>query len=569
MAISIENGRLIGVFRRRIGVKVAAIAGVLGVSLAGVASSAAALPPGCVQAGVTVLCPFVSSGSEQQFVVPPGVFSIGVSAVGGKGGAGATNSGSGGTGGAGAFGAVVIGQLAVTPGRVLYLEVAGNGHSAPDTGTAGAGGFNGGGGGVTIGGSAASGGGGGASDLRTCPRASLSCTLGTSSDPRLLLAAGGGGGGAGLNGNGGAGGAAGPVPATGAAGATAVGGGGAGGGGGSIAVGGAGGAGGSPFLVPPSSGTDGSAGQGGSGSAATGFTQAGGGGGGGGWYGGGGGGSGAFSSSGSVGGGGGGGAGDSFASPGATVTQDSTGTPAIIISYFAPTQAAVVSPASLSFGTQPQSTISAPKTVTITNSGAAALLVTGVTFAGSAPQDYLVAFNGCLGPVAPAASCAVGVSFAPQTQGSSTASLQIASSDPGGPATVSLSGTGGPLAQGPPGQTGQRGPQGPAGQVELVVCRTVTKTVLSHGRKHKVTRQQCSTKLVSGPVKFVTNGGSSSATVARGGITYATGRAVRMSAGRWELVLTRHIHKLVPGRYTLTTRQGRKRIVHRTTITIT
>ena len=269
MAISIEDGRLIGVVRRRFGVKLAAIAGVLGVSRPVLLPRRRRCRRDASQAGVTVLCPFVSTGSEQQFVVPPGVFSIGVSAVGGKGGAGATNSGSGGTGGAGAFGAVVIGQLAVTPGQVLYLEVAGNGQSAPDTGTAGAGGFNGGGGGVT---SAAARPAAVAAARRTFARARVprsSCTLGTSSDPRLLLAAGGGGGGAGLNGNGGAGGAAGPflprerpAPLRSAAGA-------AGKRGGSVAAGGAGGAGGTPFLVPPSSGTDGSAGQGGSGSAAT------------------------------------------------------------------------------------------------------------------------------------------------------------------------------------------------------------------------------------------------------------------------------------------------------------
>jgi hypothetical protein len=59
--------------------------------------------------------------------------------------------------------------------------------------------------------------------------------------------------------------------------------------------------------------------------------------------------------------------------------------------------------------------------------------------------------------------------------------------------------------------------------------------------------------------------------VSRAGVTYATGVAVPTGAGRWQLVLTRHNHKLRPGRYALTlrTRHGSRRIVKRTTITIT
>ena len=139
---------------------------------------------------------------------------------------------------------------------------------------------------------------------------------------------------------------------------------------------------------------------------------------------------------------------------------------------------------------------------------------------------------------------------------------------------VSLSGTGGPLPQGqqgPAGQTGQRGPTGPAGQIELVVCHPVTQTVTTHGRKHKVTTQSCTTRLVSGPVRFTTTGVRSNATVTRGDVTYATGLAVPMGADRWQLALTRRIRQLRPGRYTLTltTRHGRHRTVQRTTIAIT
>jgi hypothetical protein len=64
---------------------------------------------------------FKSTGAEQTFVVPSGVTSVHVLAVGGAGGAG----GHYGTpvGGAGGRGAVVSGDLAVTPGDTLYVEV--------------------------------------------------------------------------------------------------------------------------------------------------------------------------------------------------------------------------------------------------------------------------------------------------------------------------------------------------------------------------------------------------------------------------------------------------------------
>ena len=88
------------------------IAGATGLAVAVLTASASALPAGCTQSGTTVSCPFVSTGSEQQIVVPAGVFGVDVTAVGAKGGAGATTGGTGGTGGSGA---AVTAQFAVTP----------------------------------------------------------------------------------------------------------------------------------------------------------------------------------------------------------------------------------------------------------------------------------------------------------------------------------------------------------------------------------------------------------------------------------------------------------------------
>jgi hypothetical protein len=125
---------------------------------------------------------FIYTGAEQTFTVPGGVNSVGVVAIGGYGGA-ATDS----TGGAPAK---VVGNISVTAGQTLYVEVGGVGKSLAE---GGAGGFNG--------GSAGAGGGGGASDVRTSP--------GLSPDHRLIAAAGGGGGGgSGPSGTGANGGAA-------------------------------------------------------------------------------------------------------------------------------------------------------------------------------------------------------------------------------------------------------------------------------------------------------------------------------------------------------------------------
>lgn len=151
-------------------------------------ASAAVAQPAQAQ---TRTAAFSYAGAEQTFIDPGGVFSIGVLAIGGRGG------GSGAPGGAGAQ---VSGDLKVTPGETLYVEVGGNGGPA----TAG---FNGGGAAVRGDGNdrdQGAGGGGGASDVRSAPRSQA-----LSVDDRLLVASGGGGGGESGERGGGAGGAAG------------------------------------------------------------------------------------------------------------------------------------------------------------------------------------------------------------------------------------------------------------------------------------------------------------------------------------------------------------------------
>ena len=124
------------------------------------------------------------------------------------------------------------------------------------------------------------------------------------------------------------------------------------------------------------------------------------------------------------------------------------------------------------------------------------------------------------------------------------------------------------------GATGPRGPQGPAGKIELVVCTTVTKTITKGtGRKRhnvKVTQQKCTTKLVSGTVKFTTGSANIRATVSRAGVVYATWLALSIGAGRWQLVLNDR-RTLRPGRYRLTlrSRHNGRWVIDRRSITVT
>ena len=387
-------------------------------------ASASAAPP-------TVTKSFASTGAQQEFTVPLGVSSVRVEAIGAPGGMG--------FGGVpGGVGADVVGTLPVTAGEVLYVEVAATG-------------FNGGGSGGLGGGS-----GGDASDVRTIPMGS-SGTL----ESRLLVAAGGGGGGGnefGINaGNGGAAG----NPGT-------NGGSGPGGGAGTLTGGGAGGVVGC-LPGPPWNGGNGALGVGGNGGSEPGTFLVGGGGGGGGYTGGGGG-----AAACGFGSGGGGGGGANFVFGGSTFSSfgaASLGTPpSLSITYPTPATA-TANVSTITFpATQPLQTISAPQTITIKNEGGNPLLISGTTFAGSTPplvtdhpEDFLIGSSSCLGAVVFEATCQLTVSFAPQSEGPQTATLQISSNAGAGTKVIALTGTGGTLPQGPIGPTGPQGPTGTTG----------------------------------------------------------------------------------------------------------
>jgi hypothetical protein len=146
--------------------------------------------------------------------------------------------------------------------------------------------------------------------------------------------------------------------------------------------------------------------------------------------------------------------------------------------------------------------------------------------------------TGPVGPVGPAGA----------TNGTNGANGAQGAQGPQGPqGSAGAAGTNGTNgSNGAQGAQGAPGPQGPAGQVELVVCKS--------GKIKKKTVQKCTTKLVSGPVKFTTTGVAMSAVLSRGSVVYATGPAKRVgNETTMRLTPRRDVGK---GRYTLTLTRG-------------
>ncbi len=114
-----------------------------------------------------------------------------------------------------------------------------------------------------------------------------------------------------------------------------------------------------------------------------------------------------------------------------TVSLSGTGTAAAVS----------LSPASLAFGNLAIGTVSAAQTTTLTNSGNAALSISGLSVYGANAGNF-VETNNCGNSVAAGANCTISVTFKPSASGAATATLGVADNASGSPQTVSLSGTG-------------------------------------------------------------------------------------------------------------------------------
>jgi hypothetical protein len=100
-----------------------------------------------------------------------------------------------------------------------------------------------------------------------------------------------------------------------------------------------------------------------------------------------------------------------------------------------------LSAASAAFGNQAKGTTSPAKTITLTNSGSAALTGVTVSLAGADPADF-VETNNCPATVAVGGKCTLTLEFKPASTASYTASVSIQDNASGSPQTISLTGTG-------------------------------------------------------------------------------------------------------------------------------
>jgi hypothetical protein len=111
----------------------------------------------------------------------------------------------------------------------------------------------------------------------------------------------------------------------------------------------------------------------------------------------------------------------------------------VLTSFPEPVQAGTLtsSASTLSFGDVNSGSTSAAQTVTVTNPGTSAVSVSSVSVTGDYTQT-----NTCGSSIAAGGSCTVSVKFAPTSGGPLTGTLSVATSAPGSPLTVALSGTG-------------------------------------------------------------------------------------------------------------------------------
>ncbi len=122
------------------------------------------------------------------------------------------------------------------------------------------------------------------------------------------------------------------------------------------------------------------------------------------------------------------------AAPTCVVTMDAAKT---VTASFLDTPLISGLPAALTFPLQNIGSTSAAQTVTMTNTGTAALNITSIT----ASSDFAVNHN-CGSGLGVGGFCTLNISFAPTAIGVRTGSVTVASDAPGSPQTITLTGTG-------------------------------------------------------------------------------------------------------------------------------
>ena len=243
-----------------------------------------------------------------------------------------------------------------------------------------------------------------------------------------------------------------------------------------------------------------------------------------------------------------------------------------------PAGSATPSQASLSLPAQPLDTYGAPQPLTITNTGHGVLQIDRAQVTSGSVDDFLISTDTCSGAsIRIGGTCTIDVSFGPSATGARSATLTVTSNDTAGPLVIALAGVGDPMpsrSPGPPGPPGTSGPiggggpkgltgamgatglagkNGKNGVVELITCRNVRRTIVKKVRgkrkRVKVTRQVCTTKIVTRPTRF-TIASVRHAVLTHAGITDA--RGTQLHDGRRPQLLVSGARSLHSGHYTLT-----------------
>jgi ASPM-SPD-2-Hydin domain-containing protein/centrosomal CEP192-like protein/HYDIN/CFA65/VesB family protein len=106
---------------------------------------------------------------------------------------------------------------------------------------------------------------------------------------------------------------------------------------------------------------------------------------------------------------------------------------------------ASLSPTSLTFTSQNVGTTSAAQSLTLSNSGGAALSISSITITGTNATDFAQT-NNCGTSLAAGTKCAINVTFKPTAIGGRSATLAVTDNAAGSPQTAGLAGTGVSLA---------------------------------------------------------------------------------------------------------------------------
>jgi len=107
----------------------------------------------------------------------------------------------------------------------------------------------------------------------------------------------------------------------------------------------------------------------------------------------------------------------------------------------AATAQVTLAPSSANFNTQMVNTASSAQSFTLTNSGGAAVAITGINFSGAQAADFSQT-NTCGTSLAANSNCSIRTTFRPGATGTRNATLQVAYGAAGSPRTASLTGLG-------------------------------------------------------------------------------------------------------------------------------